>query len=318
MNISLVIPVYNEEESLPPLMTWIDRVMKENHLTYEVLFIDDGSSDTSWQVIDTLSQEYNDIIRGIRFRRNYGKSAALKEGFKAAKGEVIITMDADLQDSPDEVPALYRMIAEDGYDLVSGWKQKRHDPISKTIPSKLFNAVARKVSGIPLHDFNCGLKAYVHDAAKDINVYGDMHRWMPVLAKWQGYTKIGEKIVEHRAREYGVSKFGAKRLISGFLDLLSLFFVGKFNKQPMHFFGTWGLIFFGLGALILLYLTVSKMFYDVTGISDRPLFFFGMLTTIIGTQLFLTGFLAELTIDIRGKNYTYNISDTIGLGDPTD
>ena len=317
MNISLVIPVYNEEESLPPLMTWIDRVMKENDFTYEVLFIDDGSSDTSWAVINSLNQEYTDIIRGIRFRRNYGKSAALKEGFKAAKGEVIITMDADLQDSPDEVPALYKMIAEDGYDLVSGWKQKRHDPISKTIPSKLFNAVARKVSGIPLHDFNCGLKAYAHDAAKDINVYGDMHRWMPVLAKWQGYTKIGEKVVEHRAREYGVSKFGAKRLISGFLDLLSLFFVGKFNKQPMHFFGTWGLIFFGFGALILMYLTVSKMFYDVTGISDRPLFFFGMLTTIIGTQLFLTGFLAELTIDIRGKNYTYNISDTMGLEDPT-
>ncbi|MFT6806785.1 MAG: glycosyltransferase involved in cell wall biosynthesis [Saprospiraceae bacterium] len=317
MNISLVIPVYNEEESLPPLMTWISRVMKEHHFTYEVLFIDDGSSDKSWQVINYLSQEYQNIIRGIRFRRNYGKSAALKEGFKAAKGDVIITMDADLQDSPDEVPALYKMIAKDGYDLVSGWKQKRHDPISKTIPSKLFNAVARKVSGIPLHDFNCGLKAYANDAAKDINVYGDMHRWMPVLAKWQGYTKIGEKVVEHRAREYGVSKFGAKRLISGFLDLLSLFFVGKFNKQPMHFFGTWGLIFFGIGALILMYLTVSKMFYSVSGISDRPLFFFGMLTTIIGTQLFLTGFLAELTIDIRGKNYTYNISDTIGLEDPT-
>jgi len=317
MNISLVIPVYNEEESLPHLMKWISRVMVEHHLSYEVLFIDDGSSDSSWDVINSLSKEYNNTIKGIRFRRNYGKSAALKEGFKEAQGSVIITMDADLQDSPDEIPSLYKMISEEKFDLVSGWKQKRHDPISKTIPSKLFNAVARKVSGIHLHDFNCGLKAYAHDAAKDINVYGDMHRWMPVLAKWQGYTKIGEKVVEHRAREYGVSKFGAKRLISGFLDLLSLFFVGKFNKQPMHFFGTWGLIFFGIGAMILVYLAVSKLFYDVSGISDRPLFFFGMLTTIIGTQLFLTGFLAELTIDIRGKNYTYNISDTIGLDHPT-
>lgn len=312
MDISLVIPVYNEEESLPHLMTWVERVMAANQFSYEVIFIDDGSNDTSWKVIETLSNQYKDVIRGIRFRRNYGKSAALKEGFKAAKGNVLITMDADLQDSPDEIPALYEMIVKDGYDLVSGWKQKRHDPISKTIPSKLFNAVARKVSGIPLHDFNCGLKAYTNEAAKDINVYGDMHRWMPVLAKWQGYTKIGEKVVEHRAREFGVSKFGAKRLISGFLDLLSLFFVGKFNKQPMHFFGTWGLIFFAIGALILLYLTVSKLFYNVAGISERPLFFFGILTSIIGTQLFVTGFLAELTIDGRGKNYKYNISESIG------
>ena len=317
MDISLVIPVYNEEESLPPLLIWVASVMKANQLSYEVLLIDDGSTDASWEVIESLSNQYKDTIRGIRFRRNYGKSAALKEGFKAAMGNVIITMDADLQDNPDEVPALYKMIVEEGYDLVSGWKKKRHDPISKTIPSKLFNAVARKVSGIPLHDFNCGLKAYTNEAAKDINVYGDMHRWMPVLAKWQGYTKIGEKVVEHRAREFGVSKFGAKRLISGFLDLLSLFFVGKFNKQPMHFFGTWGLIFFAIGALILMYLTASKLFYDVSGISDRPLFFFGILTSIIGTQLFVTGFLAELTIDGKGKNYTYNISDTLGIENPT-
>lgn len=311
MNITLVIPVYNEEESLPPLMVWIDKVMQENQYLYEVIFVDDGSIDTSWKVIQELSAKYVGAIRGIRFRRNYGKSAALKEGFAAAKGEVVITMDADLQDNPDEIPALFNMIKNDGYDLVSGWKQKRHDPITKTVPSRLFNAVARKVSGIPLHDFNCGLKAYSYETAKDINVYGDMHRWMPVLAKWQGYTKIGEKVVEHRAREFGVSKFGAKRLISGFLDLLSLFFVGKFNKQPMHFFGTWGLVFFGFGALSLLYLSVSKLFYEVAGISDRPLFFFGMLATIVGMQLFLTGFLAELLIESKGRNYTYNISDRI-------
>ena len=221
-------------------------------------------------------------------------------------------MDADLQDSPDEVPELYRMIQEEGYDMVSGWKKKRHDPISKTIPSKLFNFVARRVSGIHLHDFNCGLKAYRNELAKDINVYGDMHRWMPVLAKWQGYTKIGEKVVEHRAREFGVSKFGAKRLISGFLDLVSLFFVGKFNKQPMHFFGTWGLIFFAIGSISLIYLSAMKLIYNVGGIQNRPLFFFGILITLLGAQLFLTGFLAELVIDSKGKNYHYNIAETLG------
>lgn len=313
MDISLVVPVYNEEESLPPLIQWISQVMEAHNYAYEVIFVDDGSKDRSWAVIGQLSQEYVNVIKAMRFRRNYGKSAALKEGFELASGDVIITMDADLQDSPDEIPALYKMIADQGYDLVSGWKQKRHDPWTKTIPSKLFNAVARRVSGIQLHDFNCGLKAYAHDTAKDINVYGDMHRWMPVLAKWQGYTHIGEKIVVHRPREFGVSKFGARRLISGFLDLLSLFFVGKFNKQPMHFFGTWGLVFFSIGALILLYLAISKLFFSVAGISDRPLFFFGMLTTIVGTQLFLTGFLAELLIDNREKTYTYNIADKIGI-----
>ncbi len=317
MDISLVIPVFNEEESLPPLIEWIERVMTKNAYDYEVIFVDDGSSDNSWMVIQDLSIQKTNRIRALRFRRNYGKSAALNKGFEIATGDVIITMDADLQDSPDEIPAMYDLIVKDGYDLVSGWKKERHDPLSKTIPSKLFNYVARKVSGIQLHDFNCGLKAYAYDTAKDIDVYGDMHRWMPVLAKWQGYTKIAEKVVVHRPREYGVSKFGPKRLISGFLDLLSLYFVGKFHKQPMHFFGTWGLIFLGIGALSLLYLTISKMIYKVGGIQDRPLFFFGILSTIVGMQLFLTGFLAELVIEGRGKNYTYNIADSIGIADPT-
>ncbi len=311
MDISLVIPVYNEEESLPPLMEWIKKVMLSQDYEYEVVFVDDGSSDNSWSVIQSLKSEYGHAVKGIKFRRNYGKSAALDTGFDAASGDVVITMDADLQDSPDEVPALYHMIMKEDYDMVSGWKKKRHDPISKTLPSKLFNAVARKASGIQLHDFNCGLKAYKNEVVKEVKVYGDMHRWIPVLAKWQGFTKIGEKVVEHRKREFGVSKFGAKRLISGFLDLLSIFFVGKFNKQPMHFFGTLGLTFLFMGFLTLVYLTVSKLFFNESGIQDRPLFFFGILVFIIGTQLFLTGFIAELVISTRSKEYSYNISDRI-------
>ncbi len=311
MDISIVVPVYNEEESLHPLMEWINRVLSSDQKTFEVVFIDDGSSDTSWQVIEELKEKYSGKVTAIKFRRNYGKSAALDVGFEAAQGDVVITMDADMQDSPDEVPALYDMVMNEGYDMVSGWKKKRHDPISKTIPSKLFNAVARKASGIQLHDFNCGLKAYKNEVVKDVNVYGDMHRWIPVLAKWQGYANIGEKVVEHRAREFGVSKFGAKRLISGFLDLLSIFFVGKFNKQPMHFFGTWGIIFLAVGFLTLIYLTVSKLIFEVSGINDRPLFFFGILVLIIGTQLFLTGFLAELVINNRSKERSYNISKRI-------
>ena len=311
MDISLVIPVYNEEESLTPLFDWIYKVMSDNKFKYEIVFIDDGSSDKSWQVIENLKSKYGEIVRGIKFRRNYGKSAALNNGFKAATGDVVITMDADLQDSPDEIPALYQMIMKDGLDMVSGWKKKRHDPASKRIPSKLFNAVARKVSGIYLHDFNCGLKAYKNEVVKNIEVYGDRHRWIPVLAKWAGYTKIGEKVVEHRAREFGVSKFGAKRLISGFLDLLSLFFVGKFNKQPMHFFGTWGLIFFVLGFGILGYLSLAKLIVNTTGIHDRPLFFFGILVLIIGSQLFLTGFLAELIIANRSKEHTYSVEEGV-------
>jgi glycosyltransferase involved in cell wall biosynthesis len=311
MDISIVVPVYNEEESLPHLMEWIERVMSKADYQYEVIMIDDGSSDQSWTVIKDLKQTYGAKLVASKFRRNYGKSAALNVGFAEASGDVVITMDADLQDSPDEVPALYDMIMTEGYDLVSGWKKKRHDPVSKTIPSKLFNAVARKVSHIELHDFNCGLKAYKNEVVKDINVYGDLHRWLPVLAKWQGYNEIGEKVVEHNARKFGVSKFGAKRLISGFLDLLSLFFVGKFNKQPMHFFGTWGLIFLFSGFLTLIYLSISKLIYNQAGIQDRPLFFFGILTLIVGTQLFLTGFLAELVIDARSKEHHYNIADKV-------
>lgn len=311
MDLSLVIPVYNEEESLPPLTDWIAKVMSEHKMSYEIIFVDDGSSDKSWEVISTLKQQAVHPIKALKFRRNYGKAAALNEGFKIAQGDVVCTMDADLQDSPAELPELHRMITQDGYDLVSGWKQKRHDPISKTIPSKLFNYVARKVSHIHLHDFNCGLKAYSLETAQSITVYGDLHRWMPVLAKWEGFDRIGEKVVEHRARQYGVSKFGAKRLISGFLDLLSLFFVGKFNKQPMHFFGTLGLISLFVGFATLVYLSVSKLFYNVSSIQDRPLFFFGILTIIVGSQLFLTGFLAELIINNRSKEYRYNIEERL-------
>jgi glycosyltransferase involved in cell wall biosynthesis len=310
-DISLVIPVYNEEESLLPLMAWIDEVMKQFTKTYEVVFIDDGSSDTSWEVIKQLQSKHPDIIKGIKFRRNYGKSAALNVGFKKAEGSVVITMDADMQDSPDEIPLLYNQIYDEGLDMISGWKKKRHDPISKTLPSKLFNAVARKVSGIQLHDFNCGLKAYKNEVVKEVNLYGDMHRWIPVLAKWEGYSKIGEKVVEHRQREFGVSKFGAKRLISGFLDLLTIFFVGKFNKRPMHFFGTWGLIFLFAGFVILSYLSIAKLIYNQSGIQERPLFFFGILILIVGSQLFLTGFLAELVINNRAKESNYNIEQTI-------
>lgn len=310
-DISLVIPVYNEEESLQPLVAWIDKVMQQFPKTYEIVFIDDGSNDTSWEVITQLKTQYPDIIKGLKFRRNYGKSAALNVGFEKAEGDVVITMDADMQDSPDEIPLLYNMIHEEGLDMISGWKKERHDPISKTLPSKLFNAVARKVSGIHLHDFNCGLKAYKNDVVKKVNLYGDMHRWIPVLAKWEGYAKIGEKVVEHRKREFGVSKFGAKRLISGFLDLLTIFFVGKFNKRPMHFFGTWGLIFLFAGFVILSYLSIAKLMYSQDGIQERPLFFFGILILIVGSQLFLTGFLAELVINNRAKESNYNIEQVL-------
>ena len=310
-DISLVIPVYNEEESLQPLVAWIDKVMQQFPKTYEIVFIDDGSNDTSWEVITQLKTQYPDIIKGLKFRRNYGKSAALNVGFEKAEGDVVITMDADMQDSPDEIPLLYNMIHDEGLDMISGWKKERHDPISKTLPSKLFNAVARKVSGIHLHDFNCGLKAYRNDVVKKVNLYGDMHRWIPVLAKWEGYAKIGEKVVEHRKREFGVSKFGAKRLISGFLDLLTIFFVGKFNKRPMHFFGTWGLIFLFAGFVILSYLSIAKLMYSQDGIQERPLFFFGILILIVGSQLFLTGFLAELVINNRAKESNYNIEQVL-------
>jgi len=310
-DISLVIPVYNEEESLLPLMAWIDKVMQGFSKSYEVVFIDDGSNDSSWEIITQLKSQYPDIVKGIKFRRNYGKSAALNVGFGKADGTVVITMDADMQDSPDEIPLLYNKIISEDLDMISGWKKERHDPISKTLPSKLFNAVARKVSGIHLHDFNCGLKAYKNDVVKEVNLYGDMHRWIPVLAKWQGYSKIGEKVVEHRKREFGVSKFGAMRLISGFLDLLTIFFVGKFNKRPMHFFGTWGLMFLFAGFAILTYLSITKLIYSQFDIQERPLFFFGILILIVGSQLFLTGFLAELVINNRAKEGNYNIEQEL-------
>ena len=293
MNLSIVVPLKNEAESLPELEAWIRRVTEQHGLSYEIIFVDDGSTDTSWTVIETL-QAANPCVRAIKFRRNYGKSAALHTGFQAACGEVVITMDADLQDSPDEIPELYRMIREDGYDLVSGWKRKRHDPLEKRLPSKLFNAVASSMSGIRLHDFNCGLKAYRQAVVKAVEVYGEMHRWIPVLAKWAGFTKIGEKVVEHRARQYGYSKYGWERYINGFLDLLSVYFVGKFGKRPMHFFGTLGVLSFFIGFVFLAYLSWAKIVYKEYGIADRPLFYFGIVALIVGTQLFLTGFIAEI------------------------
>lgn len=293
MNVSIVIPLKNEAESLTELEAWIRRVVEQAGFTYEIIFVDDGSTDNSWAVIEQL-QAGNTNVRAIKFRRNYGKSAALHVGFQAARGQVVITMDADLQDSPDEIPELYRLITEEGFDLVSGWKKKRHDPLEKRLPSKLFNAVASAMSGIKLHDFNCGLKAYRLPVVKAVEVYGEMHRWIPVLAKWAGFTKIGEKVVEHRARQYGHSKYGWERYINGFLDLLSVYFVGKFGKRPMHFFGTLGVLSFLAGFVFLAYLSWAKIVYKEYGIADRPLFYFGILALIVGTQLFLTGFIAEI------------------------
>jgi glycosyltransferase involved in cell wall biosynthesis len=294
MDVSIVVPLKNEEESLPELEAWVRRVCESNSLSYELILVDDGSTDKSWSIIQQLNKQ-NSAVKGIKFRRNYGKSAALHTGFQTASGEVVITMDADLQDSPDEIPELCRMIREDKYDLVSGWKKVRHDPVSKTLPTKLFNAVTRWMSGIHLHDFNCGLKAYRNDVVKTIEVYGEMHRYIPVIAKWAGFSRIGEKVVEHRARQYGSTKFGGlERFINGPLDLISISFVGKFGKRPMHFFGTLGFFSFLIGAAILIWLTVSKVVYQEYGIAERPLFFFGILALIVGSQLFLTGFLAEM------------------------
>lgn len=310
MQISVVIPLFNEEESLPELEAWIRRVMEANQFSYEIIMVDDGSKDDSWKVVEKLAQQ-NPFLRGIKFRRNYGKSAALFVGFEAAKGDVIITMDADLQDSPDEIPELYRMIVEDGYDLVSGWKKKRHDPLSKRLPSKFYNAVTRKISGIELNDFNCGLKSYRKSVIKSIEVYGEMHRYTPILAKWAGFEKIGEKVVEHRARQYGYSKFGMERFVKGFLDLMSVTFMGKFGKRPMHFFGTLGTLSFSAGIVILVYLSFAKLYFKEYGIAERPLFFFGILAAIIGTQLFVTGFLAELMVRNSTTRNAYIIEKKI-------
>ncbi len=304
--VSIVIPLYNEEESLNELVRWIDEVMQREKLSYELILIDDGSQDESWKIIEALKKDFKEIS-AIKFRRNYGKSAALNVGFKKAIGNVVVTMDSDLQDSPDEIPLLRSFLLENNYDLVSGWKKVRHDPVSKTIPSKLFNQVTQKMSGIKLHDFNCGLKIYRKEVIKNIQLYGEMHRYIPVIAKWAGFKKIGEKVVEHRARKYGVSKFGIERFFNGFLDLLTLFFLGKFGKRPMHFFGTIGIFSFLLGFLILIYLSFSKIFFQAEGIATRPLFYLGILTVIVGSQLFLTGFLAELVVRYLGDRDTYQV-----------
>ncbi|HIX55688.1 MAG TPA: glycosyltransferase family 2 protein [Candidatus Sphingobacterium stercoripullorum] len=316
MDISVVIPLFNEEESLPELVAWIDRVMQANDFEYEVILVDDGSTDSSWKVISSLKQEFPQLM-GIKFRRNYGKSAALNVGFAATQGDVVITMDADLQDSPDEIPTLYDRIINQGADLVSGWKKKRYDPPSKTIPTKLFNSVTRKMSGIHnLHDFNCGLKAYSKDVVKNIEVYGEMHRYIPVLAKWAGFNNIQEQVVQHYPRKYGKTKFGAGRFIKGFLDLLSIFFVGKFGKRPMHFFGTIGVMSFLIGFFIACYLIFEKLMSISKGapyrnVTDQPLFFLALTAIIIGSQLFLTGFLAELISRNSAERNKYQIDRVI-------
>lgn len=315
MNISVVVPLFNEEESLPELIAWIDRVMVANNFSYEVWMIDDGSTDNSWTVIEKLRTEYPHL-KAVKFQRNYGKSPALYVGFRRCSGDVVITMDADLQDSPDEIPELYRMIVEDDLDLVSGWKQKRHDPIGKTLPSKFFNAVTRKVSGIKLHDFNCGLKAYRLKVVKSIEVYGDMHRHMPLLAKWAGFKKIGEKVVEHRARKYGYSKFGISRLVTGFLDLMSLMFVGKFGKRPMHLFGTLGTLMFMVGLCSVLYIGVVKAIalanhnFGVL-VVDNPWFYISLTCMVMGTTLFVTGFLAELVARSSSDRNNYVVETVL-------
>ncbi len=300
IDLSIIVPLLNEEESLPELEGWIRRVVEKEELSYEIIFVDDGSKDGSWSVIETLSRN-NTHIKGIKFRRNYGKSAALNIGFQAARGQVVITMDADLQDSPDEIPGLYKMIREEGYDLVSGWKKKRHDPISKTLPSRFFNAVVRRISGIRLHDFNCGLKSYRGAVVKSIEVYGEMHRYIPLLAKWAGFQKIGEKVVEHRARKFGVSKYGWQRLVTGFLDLLSITFVGRFGRRPMHLFGTLGTLIFVIGLFSAAYIGISKLVHLSKGmpailVANNPYFYISLTCMVLGTVLFMTGFLAELIV----------------------
>lgn len=292
--ISIVIPLYNEEESLPELTAWIEKVMNQHNYTYEIIMVDDGSNDDSWNVIKKLSAG-NKNIRGVKFRRNYGKSAALNKGFEKALGNIVITMDADLQDSPDEIPELYDMITNEGYDLVSGWKKKRYDSkLTKNLPSKIYNSVTRRLSGVKLHDMNCGLKAYRHDVVKAIEVYGEMHRYIPVIAKWAGFKKIGEKVVVHRKRQFGVTKFGWERFINGFLDLISIMFVSRFGRKPMHLFGTLGSILFLAGFIIAGYLAYAKLFLAGYRMTERPLFYLGLLSMILGTQLFVAGFLGEL------------------------
>lgn len=316
MDISVVVPLYNEEESLPELYRWIEKVMKANGFSFEVIFVNDGSTDNSWQVIEDLSKQ-SENVKGIKFRRNYGKSPALYCGFKEAQGDVVITMDADLQDSPDEIPGLYRMITEDGYDLVSGYKQKRYDPLSKTLPTKLFNATARKISGIHnLHDFNCGLKAYRHDVIKNIEVYGEMHRYIPYLAKNAGFDKIGEKVVHHQARKYGKSKFGLNRFFNGYLDLITLWFLSNFGKKPMHVFGFMGTMMFIIGFISAFIIGADKLWCLSQGIpqrlvTDSPYFFIALTMMMIGTQLFLAGFIGDLVSRSSQNRNDYQIEKTL-------
>ena len=313
MDVSIVIPLFNEDESLPELSAWIVRVVTEHQLTYEVIMVDDGSTDNSWQIVKEIS-ERNPHFKGIRFQRNYGKSAALNEAFKAAKGDVVITMDADMQDSPDEIPELHRMVNNEGYDIVSGWKKKRYDnALTKNLPSKVFNAAARWMSGIKLHDFNCGLKAYRNKVTKCVEVYGEMHRYIPVLAKLAGFKKIGEKVVEHRPRKYGITKFGWNRFINGFLDLLTLSFVGRFGKKPMHFFGLYGTLCFLLGFGISIYLIIAKLAVANFALTNRPAFYIALATMVIGMQLFLAGFIAEMIGRNSAERNTYLIEDKLGI-----
>ena len=316
-DISIVVPLYNEEESLPELIAWINRVFNAHSLTGEIILIDDGSTDHSWRIIEGLSQEHQNI-KALRYNRNYGKSAALNSGFEIAQGEVVITMDADMQDSPDEIPGLYHMIKDDGFDLVSGWKKKRHDPLSKTIPTKFFNSATRMMSGISLHDFNCGLKAYDKRVVKSLEIYGEMHRYIPVLAKNRGYSNIGEKVVEHRARQYGTTKFGMNRFLNGFLDLMTITFVSRFAKKPMHFFGALGTLMFVFGFLVTAWLGIAKAFSLYNGIPNRliteePLFYTALAVMIIGTQLFLAGFLAELVSRNSPDRNRYDIAKKLNI-----
>ncbi len=316
MDISVVIPLYNEEESIPELLDWIERVMRQHGFSHEVIFVDDGSTDGSWGVIERLSRQ-SENVKAVKFRRNYGKSPALYTGFLKAEGDVVITMDADLQDSPDEIPGLYDMIVKDGYDLVSGWKKKRYDPLSKTIPTKLFNATARKVSGIRnLHDFNCGLKAYRKDVVKHIEVYGEMHRYIPYLAKNAGFTKIGEKVVHHQARKYGKTKFGLDRFVNGYLDLITLWFLSKFGVKPMHFFGLLGTLMFIIGFIAVIVVGASKLWAMHHGmpyrlVTDSPYFYLALTTMLLGTQFFLTGFVGELIARSSAERNNYQIEKEI-------
>ncbi|MGM9872467.1 MAG: glycosyltransferase family 2 protein [Muribaculaceae bacterium] len=322
MDISVVVPLYNEAESLPELAQWIERVMNENKYTYEVIFVNDGSTDESWQVIKKLSAA-NPCLKGVAFRRNYGKSPALNTGFARAQGDVVITMDADLQDSPDEIPALYRMVTEEGYDLVSGYKQKRYDPLSKTIPTKLFNATARRVTGIKnLHDFNCGLKAYRNKVVKHIEVYGDMHRYIPYLAKLAGFSRIGEKVVHHQARKYGKTKFGLDRFVNGYLDLATLWFTGKFGGKPMHFFGLWGSLMFILGFIAVAVVGFAKLWNMAHGnhyilVTDSPYFYLALTLMLLGSQLFLAGFVGELVARNSPRRNDYEIDEEINIKQDT-